>query len=89
MTFSSLLLFSKPHSPVLHVSTLMAIVLTYIFNLLLSSSPHTPFLPSSVAYCKWASYPSPSEPPQPQLSSFHAQCIPLSHPLLQLSVGCA
>ena len=39
--FSSLLLFSKHHSPVLHVSTLMAIVLIYIFNLLLSSSQHS------------------------------------------------
>ena len=39
--FSSLLLFSKPHSPVLHVFKLMAIVLIYMFYLLLSSSQHS------------------------------------------------
>lgn len=46
--FSSLLLFSKPHPPVLHVFILMAIVLTYIYFLLIAfiiTTLHPFFLP--------------------------------------------
>lgn len=86
--FSSCSSSSKPHSPVLHVSTLMAIVLTYILTYCFHHhNTHPFFLPVWLSGHAGPLTPSPSEPPQPQLSSFHAQCIPLSHPLLQLSVG--